>query len=308
MNVQPSATLTSPSFRIGIDETHDSIDQERQELSWLAERSLIMHKLSKEFFTFRAFWFQFLPLLTITTVTTIIGFLTTGMTMEGSADPLQTLKGVSDDKFALQQRMLSLTVGILGALSTFLTSISKYNHYEARQHMHTMAEKGLQNIGPSLMLGERGMHEDVKKQKVIYIAIVDANTSEVPPKIVQAFNDLDDIMRTKECDFQIMHRRFYNILWKKFTGCSIGGGRIPLWPLVIADINIHKGDIGKLIDVEYEKFKKSRSSRNDISITRQAVLPSQSTMETAAPVVGDSTTKEVDIQVNRGDVEEGEIW
>mmetsp|Transcript_36819 Transcript_36819/g.77243 ORF Transcript_36819/g.77243 Transcript_36819/m.77243 type:complete len:298 (+) Transcript_36819:97-990(+) len=261
MNDQPPTTLPLLATQLGTNDHNIGIDRERQELIWLVERSLIMHRLAKEHFGHRSLWFQFLPLISITTITTIIGFIISGMAGNNVGQDPQIVEGLSDDDVNKMYN-LSILSGILGALSTFLTSVSKHTRYGDRQEMHTMVQQGLQNIGPLLMLGERGMHEDVKKQKAVYLTLEGACTSEIPSKIVQAFNELDDIIKTKDYDFQLLHQRFYNVLWKRFSQHSMIGGMIPLWPTVIANIDVPNSDIGKMIDVEYENFKRNLSSAN----------------------------------------------
>jgi len=93
---------------------------------------------------------MFFPLLAITSLTTIIGFLTTGMAMEegveqiddsGDGGFVSNIKGLAASVFSVTSQWLSLSVGILGAISTFLTSMGKHTNYQSKRDMHEMAGK-----------------------------------------------------------------------------------------------------------------------------------------------------------------------
>ena len=93
---------------------------------------------------------MFFPLLAITSLTTIIGFLTTGMAMEegveqiddsGDGGFVSNIKGLAASVFSVTSQWLSLSVGILGAISTFLTSMGKHTNYQGKKDMHEMAGK-----------------------------------------------------------------------------------------------------------------------------------------------------------------------
>lgn len=105
--------------------------------------------------------------------------------------------------------------------------------------------------------GEQEQHHNLQKLTAIFMSMEDACTSEIPPKIVQAFNDLESVMEMKKYNFRMLHtNRIYNVLWRRFTGLTIGS--IPVWPWLIADTSIHNtnSEIRKLIDAEYDNFKK----------------------------------------------------
>jgi hypothetical protein len=48
------------------------------------EHALIIHKLAVEYYGYRSFWMNFLPLTVISTATTIIGFLISGSTTDAT--------------------------------------------------------------------------------------------------------------------------------------------------------------------------------------------------------------------------------
>lgn len=81
-------------------------------------------------------------------------------------------------------------------------------------------------------------------------------TAEVPPKILQAFVELDSTMKTKDFSSRKDHyKRFYNMLWKKFTKkqcCMIN------MPFHIPEIDLPTSDIGILIEEEYAKYSKDK--------------------------------------------------
>ena len=209
---------------------------------------------------------MFFPLLAITSLTTIIGFLTTGMAMEegveqiddsGDGGFVSNIKGLAASVFSVTSQWLSLSVGILGAISTFLTSMGKHTNYQSKRDMHEMAEDALekvvQGIAFEVIDDEARMQGHIDKQKAIFMSIEASCTAEVPPKILQAFVELDSAMKTKDFLFRKDHyKRFYNMLWKKFTKkqcCSMMN-----MPFHIPEIDLPTSDIGFLIEEEYAKY------------------------------------------------------
>ena len=100
---------------------------------------------------------------------------------------------------------------------------------------------------------EARMQGHIDKQKAIFMSIEASCTAEVPPKILQAFVELDSAMKTKEFCFRKDHyKMFYNMLWKKFTKkqcCSMMN-----MPFHIPEIDLPTSDIGILIEEEYAKY------------------------------------------------------
>ena len=98
----------------------EKIEIEYKKLSWLFEMTLIMHKLARQYFAFRAFWLIFLPLTLLSTVTTILGFLSTGE-LSSSTDEDTAEVDIQDGK----RRAIAIGIGVLGALATMVTAIGK---------------------------------------------------------------------------------------------------------------------------------------------------------------------------------------
>ena len=231
-------------------------DISRLELFWEVEKTLIMHKLSKEYFGYRAYWLNFLPLLTITTLTTIIGFLTTGMSMEDLDGVDVNIKGLSASVFAITNAWLNLSVGILGTISSFLTSMGKHTNYQSKRDMHEMAEDALRKVVQSLSFEETDdeemMRGHVDKQKAIFMSIEAACTAPIPPQIEQAFVELDSAVKTKDFRFKVNHhKQYYNMLWQDFTKkrCCMSS-----MPRRIPEINVRYGSLGKLIEEDYAVY------------------------------------------------------
>jgi hypothetical protein len=115
----------------------DIIEVEYKKIAWLFQRTLIMHKLAKNYFGVRAFWFTFLPLTLVSTATTILGFLSTG----GDFDSVGAGLGLDDSRGAI-----SVTIGLLGAAATLLTTLGKYYGYQSNYDMHVSAVKALERL------------------------------------------------------------------------------------------------------------------------------------------------------------------
>ena len=98
-----------------------------------------MHKLAKQYYGFRAFWLLFLPLTIVSTVTTILGFLSTGR-VEASSE---TGEYNFDNE---PRRALAVSIGVLGAIATMLTTLGKYTGYQSKTDMHMAAVKALEKI------------------------------------------------------------------------------------------------------------------------------------------------------------------
>ena len=235
-------------------------DVSRLELFWEAEKTLIMHKLSKEYFGYRAYWFNFLPLLIITTITTIIGFLTTGMSMEHLNGVEVNIKGLSASAFAIANAWLNLSVGFLGTISSFLTSMSKHTKYQSKRDMHEMAEDALRKVVQSLSFDETDdvemMRGHIDKQKAIFMSVEAACTAPIPTQITQAFVELDSAMKMKDFGFKVnYYKQYYNMLWQEFTKKSCC---MPSMPRRVPEINVRYGSLGKLIEEDYTVYMQGK--------------------------------------------------
>jgi hypothetical protein len=245
--VYVAARLMSP------DNAADDFDRMSRELFWQVEQTLITHKLAKEYFGFRALWMQTLPLLSITTFITVIGFIQYGH-YGGFAEGLVTRADYNSAK-----KGLAISVGILGLISSMLTSLIMNMRYQQQQGMHALAEETLSKVCHSIRFPDRSPLDDRRKlmehlarQKAIYSSISFASAS-VPPRIVYAFHDLEHIMMSKPYTFRaLQYERFYYFLWKLFTRRSFW--KFNLWPCWICDINVPEGSLGELIEEEYNKY------------------------------------------------------
>ena len=114
------------------------VDDKRKEFEsvlWYFETKLLMHRLTMEYYKNRAKWFTFFPILVVTSATSICGFL-------GSTDLLD----------ASSKQLLAIVSGLLGVLSTFLASNSKYNNYQSKADMHDSAVGTMTNICDNIKL------------------------------------------------------------------------------------------------------------------------------------------------------------
>jgi len=114
------------------------VDDKRKEFEsvlWYFETKLLMHRLTMEYYKKRAKWFTFFPILVVTSATSICGFLS-------STDLLD----------ASRKQILAIVSGLLGILSTFLASCSKYNNYQSKADMHDAAVGTMTNICDNIKL------------------------------------------------------------------------------------------------------------------------------------------------------------
>ncbi len=105
-------------------------------LSLQLESALLQHKLAMQYYDCRSFYFIFLPVTILATLTTIIGFLVT----DGKGEKGSASAGEKDPRF------WSLMVGILGAVTTLLTTIGKRTNFQSQSDMHRSAVKALEKI------------------------------------------------------------------------------------------------------------------------------------------------------------------
>ena len=157
--------------------------------------------------------------------------------------------GYEAEWYAEVKNWLVLSMGILGLLSTILMSWMINTRYQSYHDMHALAERTLSKICQSIRFpdSKNGIIEHLNTQKAVYLAV--SYTTEIPPKILRAFRDLEHIMCTKPYTFKaIQYERFYYALWKSFTK-----GRY-LWPCKISEVNVSK--LEKLIGVEFTKYNK----------------------------------------------------
>eukprot|EP00984_Skeletonema_dohrnii_P005252 scaffold1837_cov120-Skeletonema_dohrnii-CCMP3373.AAC.5 len=237
-----------------------SYEDEYARINFRFERALIEHKLALQYFEFRAFYFVFLPVTTIATLITIIGFLISGTNQDdGGGTAASAAEGsVEFEPLVTGQskQIWSLVVGILGAITTLLSAIGKRSNYQSQSDMHRSAVKALEKICLSVDFERERFNRnvrdlehsefddgkdlnttlgaDLKTHQASFQAMLDACCdSPAPTEVVQAFNKLDSIFakqyhlyrelaKVTNVEHDLMY--FYHQLWTVFSTHW-------LWPL-----------------------------------------------------------------------------
>jgi len=238
------------------------------ELFWEVEQKLIMHKLAKDYYGFRAYWLQCLPLLLMTTFITIITLTEYGHIHIGIVD---------DEEYLAERGWLVLSVGILGLLSTILTSLLITSRCQSQHDMHAMSERMLQKVCQTVRFPQRqpgdnsrnSMMEHINTQKAIFVAI-SCTSCTIPTRMIQTFRELEHAMALKPYTFRaIQYERFYYALWKLFTTrWCLWPYIIPqinVWPCIIPQINLSTSGIGVMIDDEFSTYNKGLEEANKTS-------------------------------------------
>jgi len=149
------------------------------------------------------------------------------------------------------KQWLSLSIGILGIVSTVLTSIMINTKYQAQHSAHAAAERSLSKICQQVRFPDgKSLVDHINTQKGIYLAM---SYSDIPTKISQPFRDLQHVMNNKPYMFRaIQYERCYYYLYKSFMKKRY------LWPIFIREINIisNSNTLGRLIEEEYAKYTK----------------------------------------------------
>jgi len=247
-----------------------SLTEEYLRLSLQFESALIQHKLAMEYFDFRSYYFVFLPVTLIATSITIIGFLIAGNTQTqevngtngddgAAADPVGDFDPILTGKW---KQILSLVVGILGAISTLFNAIGKHTNYQSQSDMHRSAVKALEKICLSVeferewfdrkILGPENANSDggkklsddeslgaadLKTHQASFKAMLDACCdSPVPYEVSQAFTLLEQIFCLEALEQgdsfnPLMYH--YHKLWKEYSTYR-------LWPLKAPSIKVFK--------------------------------------------------------------------
>ena len=126
-----------------------------------------LHKLSADYFHNRAFWFTFMPLLLVTAAVSILGFLGTGdyndsMVFDGNITATASDSTQNESEFVFSGDNLPLTVGVLGVVSTFLTSLGKHLNYQSKADMHSAAVATLKNLRDTLHLEGLQLMQEIR--------------------------------------------------------------------------------------------------------------------------------------------------
>eukprot|EP00984_Skeletonema_dohrnii_P014369 scaffold6019_cov78-Skeletonema_dohrnii-CCMP3373.AAC.3 len=296
-NSATAASTSDPQLVVPVTE-EKLIDKERnrlnQKIGDLAteyikltnrfKRALIEHKLAVDYFEFRSFWFDFLPLTLIATAITVIGFIISGKPPQND-DGAAAENSVEFEPLLTGQskQMLSVLVGVLGAVSTLFNAIGKRTNYQSQCDMHRAAVKALEKICLTVDFEmdwfnrngkyvddiarkivqypeQRSENEDVatrlgadlKSHQASFKAMQDACCeSPVPTRVIQAFTLLDQIHGNGSCTATDLI--FYSHkLWKEFSTYR-------WWPLKAPRI-----DVTEKYDEWWEK-KNKKANRNDNS-------------------------------------------
>lgn len=140
------------------DDPYSVVKREYEQVYWKFETYVIMHKLSAEYYYFRAFWFNFIPLLVVTTAVSICGFLATSI-VDDLADGNLTIAQFNETWMipesdlvvpTITKESLPVIVALLGLLATFIASIGKYLNYQSKGDMHTSSVRTLSEICEAL--------------------------------------------------------------------------------------------------------------------------------------------------------------
>ena len=121
------------------------------------ERALIEHKLAADYYGWRFFYFLFLSAALISTAIPILGFPIAGgsASIDAASADGDANDGAAQDTNTIQFEPLllgaskhfwSFMVGMLGAISTLLTTIGKYTNYQSQHDAHQAAAKALEKI------------------------------------------------------------------------------------------------------------------------------------------------------------------
>ena len=174
--------------------TEQIIIEGREQQLWSLHKTIeitrLEHVLAAKYFSFRHFWFLFLPAALVTAFSAILSFLASSVVVEGHA---------SADLF-------SLVVGALASVSVLIQAISEQLQFRSRAAMHESAALDLKGMvqdlefqsikaieygGSSKLLeGKKIIEVDVYQEK--FQQVMQACKSHVPQAIEQCFNTLDD--------------------------------------------------------------------------------------------------------------------
>ena len=144
---------------------------EFDELAIRFEVNLMMHKLAADYFHNRAFWFTFFPLLVVTSVVSVCGFVKTNeyddsMVHDGNLTRAFSYSIGEDSKFSVSGEDLPIVVGVLGVLSTFLASLGKHLNYQSKGDMHASAANTLSGIVESVTFERLELQHKLKFEKI----------------------------------------------------------------------------------------------------------------------------------------------
>eukprot|EP00984_Skeletonema_dohrnii_P022275 scaffold11410_cov105-Skeletonema_dohrnii-CCMP3373.AAC.1 len=306
-----------------LNEKVSDLAKEYNRLTNRFERALIEHKLAVDYFEFRSFWFDFLPVTVIAALITVIGFLISGKSThnddgELAQNAVEFEPLLTGDK---SRQLWSLAVGILGAISSVLNAIGKRTNYQSQCDMHRSAVKALEKICLTVDFEkdwfhrnakyvdeiakkivnnpeQRSEHEDVankmgadlKSHQASFKAMQDACCeSPVPTRVIQAFTVLDQIHGNGSCTATDLVL-FYHRLWKEFSTYRWW----PLKPPRVDVIKKHAEWRGWKVTKDTSKKEGESTPQGDGSVSNRTNGPNDdATHETivAKPNSSDESTK-----------------
>jgi len=281
------------SGRVG--DLKKSYEDEYARLNLRFDRALIEHKLALQYFEFRSFYLVFLPLTTIATLITIIGFLLSGTTQKDDGNGVETDPLLTGES----KQIWSLVVGILGAISGLFNAIGKRSNYQSQSDMHRSAVKALEKIcltidferdwfdrnARNIDLEEidrnpaeyeklaTSLGADLKSHQASFQAMLDACCdSPVPYQVVQTFTELDSYFSTNVVrrelgqlsyhEYDLMN--YYNKVWNHYSTYR-------WWPMKSPPTM----DVDKVID-EMKEWKRHLNNIPGASIVPGAAIVHES--------------------------------
>jgi hypothetical protein len=199
--------------------TQEKMCKQRQKLlaMWvLCESQRQTHRLAHEYFRFRSFYYNFLPIGVVTSMIGIISFLSTSEIL------------AEDTK-----NYLGCAVGILSVVSVALQSLAQESNYRARSELHQNASMGLKKlreeidfrlVDPSIgadpsMDPEQSKGNETKGSKVkktvvetyrqVFLQVLDSCNSQVPIAISQPFLLIDSrlALGLSNNEIQVLRKR-----------------------------------------------------------------------------------------------------
>lgn len=221
------------------------------------EQERQVHRLSADYFSFRHFWFLFIPTSMLTMTASILSFIsTTDMLPQGT------------------RTTLSLIVGVLAILSTFAQVLNDQLKWSIKAEMHKSASVDLKKIVDDLDFQQNTPFLDDVKVKVaeyykMYSQISQSVCKFDPPlEITQAFSALDTrlTIQMKEPEYQKYSRQDKHELYVAVGSelyCNISRHWLWPWKLPVVD-HVLKSAICKVLKLDDGKPEaaKDRKGKN----------------------------------------------
>ena len=183
--------------QVDVDLTDHRIVEGREQQLWSLHKTIeitrLEHVLAAKYFSFRHFWFLFLPAALVTAFSAILSFLASSVVVESHASA----------------EWFTLIVGALASVSVLIQAVSEQLQFRSRAAMHDSAALDLKSMVQDLEFksiqaieygddahdlatkeGKPIIQVDVYQEK--FQQVMQACKSHVPQAIEQCFNTLDD--------------------------------------------------------------------------------------------------------------------